>query len=204
MKVIGICGSPRDESNTAFFLDQVLEPLKEKKVNTEVIRLNNYQISGCKGCYGCVKAKQCMVKDDFQEIFSKMMEADGILFGSPVYHASITSELKALLDRAGFSGRWYANEMKEKNESYKWTTTAFSGKVVAPVTVARRAGQNFAFAQILLWATCNDCIIPGSSYWNVGVAGKGGNVNAEEDEEGIAIMKHLADNMYDLITCLKR
>lgn len=204
VKVVGICGSPREESNTDYYLKEVLLNLEEKGAQTEIIHLKDFDISGCKGCYGCAKAKHCIVNDDFQDIFVKMVEADGILLGSPVYHASITSDLKALLDRAGFSGRWYANDMKEKDESYQWKTTAFSGKVVAPVTVARRAGQNFAFAQILLWATCNDCIVQGASYWNVGVAGKGGSINAHEDEEGMGIMKHLANNMFHTIQCLNQ
>ncbi len=203
MKIIGICGSPREESNTRFYLKQVLSELKLKGAETELILLKDLDIKGCKGCYGCVEAKRCVIEDDFSKVFQKMMEADGILFGSPVYHSSITSELKALLDRSGFSGRWYSNEMKEEKASYQWKGTAFSGKVVAPVTVARRAGQNFAFAQILLWATCNDCIVAGSTYWNVGVAGKGGSVNADEDQEGIGIMKHLANNMANIIKCLK-
>jgi multimeric flavodoxin WrbA len=202
MKVIGICGSPRPESNTRFYLKQVLSELEALGAETELIQLRELSIRGCKGCYGCVKAKKCIVEDDFGEVFKKMTEADGILFGSPVYHSSISPELKALLDRAGFSGRWYSNEMKEKDESYQWKGTAFSGKVVAPVTVARRAGQNFAFAQILLWAAANDCVIPGATYWNVGVAGKGGAVDAEEDAEGIGIMKHLAGNIVRVIRCL--
>ncbi len=204
MKILGICGSPREESNTRFYLRQTLSEFETQGAQTEIILLRDLNIRGCKGCYGCVKAKKCVIEDDFGIVFEKMMEADGILFGSPVYHSSITSELKAVLDRAGFSGRWYSNEMKGKEDSYEWKGTVFSGKVVAPVTVARRAGQNFAFAQILLWATCNDCIVAGSTYWNVGVAGKGGTVNADEDEEGIGIMKHLASNMTHIIRCLKR
>ena len=203
MKIIGICGSPREESNTRFYLKQVLLELEQLGTETELILLKDLNIHGCIGCYECVNAKKCVVEDDFESVFRKMTEADGILFGSPVYHSSITPEMKALLDRAGFSGRWYSNEMKEKSESYQWKGSAFSGKVVAPVTVARRAGQNFAFAQILLWATCNDCIVTGSTYWNVGVAGKGGSVNADEDEEGIGIMKHLAENMANVIRCIK-
>jgi multimeric flavodoxin WrbA len=202
MKVIGICGSPREASNTRFYLERVLDELKSLGSETELLLLKDLNIRSCKGCYGCVEAKKCVIEDDFGQIFEKMVKADGILFGSPVYHGSITSELKCLLDRAGFSGRWYSNDMKEEGTSYSWGGTAFSGKVVAPVTVARRAGHNFAFAQVLLWATANDCIVAGSNYWNVGVAGKGGAVNADKDEEGIGIMKHLAGNIYRIIKCL--
>ncbi len=203
MRIIAICGSPRKESNTEFYLNTVLNCLKYEGAETQLISLREKSINECRACYGCVEAKKCVVEDDFQEIFNSMISADGILLGSPVYHSSITPKLKALLDRAGFSGRWYSNEMKKNDQAYSWSGNAFSGKVVAPVSIARRAGHNFTFAQLLLWATCNECIIPGSSYWNVGTAGKGGAVDASEDEEGCTIMKQLAVNMYKVIHALK-
>lgn len=82
--------------------------------------------------------------------------------------------------------------MKAKEGAYEFNASALSGKLVAPVTVARRAGHNFAFAQMLLWATCNDCNVVGNTYWNVGVAGKGGAKDAEDDTEGVTTMKNLA------------
>lgn len=202
MKIVAVCGSPREKSNTGFYLKTALEELEKLGAETRFISLRDKSLRGCRACYSCVEAKKCVVQDDFQEVFSEMVSADGILLGSPSYHSSITGELKAVLDRAGFSGRWYANEMKKTGEAYSWSGNAFSGKVVAPVTVARRAGQNFTFAQLLLWATCNDCVIPGSSYWNVGVAGKGGAVDAADDEEGVSIMRQLAANMHRVIKAL--
>lgn len=199
MKILGICSSPRMEGNTNYYLNTVLEEARRLGAETEIIKLAGKKISGCNACYGCVEAKKCIVDDDFEEIFDKIVEADGILLASPVYHSCITPELKCVLDRAGFSGRWAKNEMKETKSSYDWKGSALSGKVVAPVTVARRAGQNFAFAEILLWAAANDCIIVGNTYWNVGAAGKGGAVNADEDEEGIGIMNRLAANMVNVI-----
>lgn len=204
MKVIGICGSPREKSNTKTYIDYTLKELKNMGFETELITLRDKKIEECTGCYGCVKAKHCIIEDDFQEIFQKMLDSDGILIGSPVYNSSITAKLKGLLDRAGFTGRWIANNMKNESDSYQWNGTAFSGKVAAPITVARRAGQNFAFAQLLLWMTVNDFIVTGSHYWNVGVAGTSGKLDAENDEEGLIIMKHLAQNMAHVITQLKK
>lgn len=196
MKVLGICGSPRIGGNTEYFINITLDELEKHDISTEIIRLGEKEVKPCKGCYGCVKAGKCtQTGDDFDEIFAKMLSADGILVGSPVYNSSATPNIKALLDRAGFVARWSANAMKEKSENYDWKGTAFSGKVAAPITVARRSGQSFAFAQLLLALTVNDFMIIGSHYWNVGVAGKGGAVDAENDEEGIGIMKHLAENM---------
>lgn len=204
MKVIGIVGSPRANSNSAYFLDVALKELQKHGIETEFINLRGKRIHPCTGCYGCVTAKVCTLeKDDFDEVFEKMLEADGIIVGSPVYNSSTPADVKALLDRAGFLSRWINNEMKEKSEGYDWKGTAFSGKVAAPITVARRAGQNFAFAELLLWFTVNDFIVIGSHYWNVGVAGKGGAVDAETDSEGIGIIKHMAANMAHVIKKLK-
>lgn len=205
MKVIGIVGSPREHSNSAYFVEVALKKLQEHGIETELISLRGKRIHPCTGCYGCVTAKECTLeKDDFDEVFNKMLEADGIIVGSPVYNSSTPADLKALLDRAGFLSRWINNEMKDKAESYDWKGTAFSGKVAAPITVARRAGQNFAFAELLLWFTVNDFIVIGSHYWNVGVAGKGGAVDADKDLEGIGIMEHMADNMAHVIKQLKK
>lgn len=192
MKVLAICGSPREHGNTRRYLEIALEEAARLGAETELVWLGDKNLRGCKGCYGCVQARKCVIEDDFHAVFQKIDQADAILLGAPVYHSSVPCELKALLDRIGFSGRWAANEMKEKSEGYTWGGHLMSGKVVAPVTVARRAGQNFAFAQLLLWAAVNDCVIPGNTYWNVGAAGKGGAVDADEDSEGVNIMQNLA------------
>lgn len=199
MNVLAICGSPRKNGNTEYLTKVVLKELEKENINTEFISLADKELSECTGCYHCVENKECLFKDDFQEIFDKMLKADAIILASPVYHASITSKLKSLLDRAGFTGRWIGSEMVDSSSSYDWKGTAFSRKFVAPITVARRTGHTFAFSQLALWATVNDCFVVGSNYWNVGVAGSGGQVNAEEDEEGIGIMKHLAGNIAYLL-----
>ncbi len=204
MKVIGFSGSPRENGNTVFLVETALEQLEKQGVETELVRLGNKKIEQCTGCYSCVKKKECIIEDDFPQMFQKMREADGIILGSPAYHSSITPKLKALLDRAGFLGRWVANEMKDEHSTYQWQGTAFSGKVIAPITVARRAGQNFAFAQLLLWATVNDFIVVGSNYWNIAVAGTSGKVDADQDTEGIGIITHMADNMANLLKQLKK
>ncbi|WP_432407712.1 flavodoxin family protein [Wukongibacter sp. M2B1] len=202
MKVLGICGSPR-VGNTEYYIKVVLEELKEKGFEAEYIRLRNKSISQCEGCYGCIENKKCVVEDDFQEIFNKMLEADGFIVGSPVYNGSITPRLKALLDRAGFSARWMKNDLETSGGKYDWGQMPFSRKIFAPITVARKTGQTFAFAQLALWATVNDFIITGSNYWTVGSAGTSGSVNANEDTEGISIMQHLAGNIDYVIKKLK-
>lgn len=192
MKILALSGSPRENGNTDKYLKVVLEECQAQGAETDFVRVCDLSVKGCKGCYGCVQKKACVWEDDFQSVFEKIMWADAILLGSPVYHSSITPELKAVLDRAGFCGRWAVSDMKNKEGAYEFSASIFSGKIVAPVTVARRAGQNFAFAQLLLWAACNDCLMVNNTYWNVGVAGKGGAKDALEDEEGVTTMKNLA------------
>ena len=203
-KVIALVGSPRADGNTVFMANVALKELAVQGIETELITLIGKQIHPCTGCYGCIEAKRCVIDDDFQEIFQKMLAADGILLCSPVYHASITPELKAVMDRAGFSGRWAANDMKSKSESYSWGGTVFSGKVASPLAVARRAGQDFAIAQMLMWMMVNDFIVVGSTYWNLFMAGKGGAKDAAEDSEGIGTIEHMAQNMAHVIKQLNK
>ncbi|WP_315117001.1 flavodoxin family protein [uncultured Clostridium sp.] len=150
MKVIGICGSPRI-GNTEFYINLVLNDLKENGFEVELIRLRDKNIGQCEGCYKCIENKRCVIEDDFHEIFDEMAQAHGIIVGSPVYNGSITPRLKALLDRAGFSGRWVSNNLKTEDGKYQWGQMLFSNKVFAPITVARKTGQTFALAQLSLW-----------------------------------------------------
>ena len=194
MKAIGICGSPR-EGNTEIYIKEVLNALDEREHETIYLPLKLMNIAPCEGCYKCVKEGKCVIKDDFQAVFNHMVEADCIIMGSPVYNGSITPKLKALMDRAGFSARWMKNDMTATADGYNWSEMVFSRKLFAPITVARKTGQTFALAQLMLWAQVNDFITVGSNYWTVGSAGTSGQINAKEDEEGMSIMAHLADNL---------
>lgn len=191
MKVLGISSTLRKDGNSEWFLKKTLQFLEQEGLETELVSLRGKTILPCRGCYGCVEAQECVQKgDDFAEIFDKMHAAQGILTSTPVYYGSSTPQLMALLDRAGFAGRM----------SGKF----FSGKVGAPITVARRTGHTFAFAQLLLWYFINDMIVPGSTYWNVGVAGGKGARDAENDEEGIQILEHFAQNMAKVMKALNK
>ena len=204
MLVTALMGSPRKGGNTEFFTQVALDELERQGISTQMIYLADKKIAPCKACYNCIENKACVIEDDFQEVFDALVASDGILLSTPVYHASMTPELKCVLDRAGFSGRWAANQMKEKGASYDWGGTVFSGKVAAPLAVARRAGQDFAYAQLCMWLAVNDFIIAGSTYWNIGMAGKGGAFDAAEDKEGISTIIHTAQNMAHTIKQLKK
>ncbi|MGD9057899.1 MAG: flavodoxin family protein [Desulfobacterales bacterium] len=188
MKVIGIAGSLRARSNTLHYVKTGLKVLKEEGIQTELISLRGKEIKPCTGCYDCVKKKKgvCTIKgDDFNEIFAKMRDAEGLILGSPVYLSSVVPQMMALLARATFVAYW--------------SDKFFAGKVGGPITVARRAGHNVAFSQLLLWFFFNGLIVPGSTYWNVGLAGAGGARDAADDTEGLQTVVNFAHNMAGLM-----
>jgi multimeric flavodoxin WrbA len=187
MKALLICGSPRKEGNTEILLNLLKDRLVDRGVSGEVVLLSEHTVMPCIACERCKKVKDgtcpAITDDDFHPIFEKMREADAIIVGSPVYFGCATSQTTSLLHRAGYLSR--------ANGNY------FAGKIGAPVVVARRAGQNFTYAQLLFFFTINDMIVPGSTYWNVAFGRKKGDVT--DDEEGIETIHHFADNVADLL-----
>lgn len=102
MKVIGINGSARKDGNTAIIIRIIFEELNKKGIETELIQLADVDIEPCRACFACKGKGNCVFrKDGFADIFSKMVEADGIILGSPVYSSDVSSRMKALLDRGG-------------------------------------------------------------------------------------------------------
>jgi len=183
LKAIAICGSPRNNGNTEILLKRCLSKLSESSIGTELIPLRGKDIRGCTACGSCRERKDgtCAIKnDDFHEVFDKMKSADIIVVGSPVYYGSATPEMMALLDRAGYVSRTGGFDY-------------FSRKLGGPVVVARRAGHNFTFAQLLYWFLINDMIVPGSTYWNIGFGRVPGEV--ESDDEALATVDRFAENL---------
>ena len=190
MKVIAFNGSARKDGNTAILLRRVLKVLEEEGIETELIQLAGEQIHGCTACGDCfkIKNKQCKIVNDNVNLYiEKMAAADGIILGSPTYFSMMSSELKALIDRSGFVGRANSN--------------LFNRKVGAAVVAVRRAGAIPTFDAINHFFLINEMIIPGSSYWNIGMGLNKGDV--EKDEEGMQTMDDLGRNMAWLLKKLK-
>ena len=187
MKVIGINGSPRPAGNTSIMLKTVFEALEAEGVETELIQLGGTDIRGCKACYACIKAKnsQCSTKGDgFNEIFAKMVEADGMLLASPTYFADITPEMKALIDRSGFVSRANGG--------------LFRHKAGAAVIALRRGGGIHAYDSINnLFGICQMFTV-GSTYWNLGFGGRDGG-EVVSDAEGLDNMRDLGKSMAFLL-----
>jgi multimeric flavodoxin WrbA len=181
MKVIGIAGSPREKSNSRYYLEIALEEVAKAGIDTELIALRDKKIEPCNACYDCRDVHCCTIKDDFNEIFDKMLAAEGLILSTPVYVSSITAPLMSLLQRSAFVAHWGGKMLM--------------GKVGGPIAVAQRAGQNMALSQMLMWYFFNGMTVPGSIYWNVCVAGTRGARDPEKDEIGIQTIKAFGKNM---------
>ncbi|NLF40677.1 flavodoxin family protein [bacterium] len=182
MKIIAFNGSARKDGNTAIMLGTALAELEEEGFKTELIQLAGQAIRGCTACGACFKNKDghCVITNDVANMcIDRMREADGIIIGSPTYFADVTTETKALIDRAGFVAR--ANGCM------------FRRKAGAAVVTARRAGAIHAFDTINHFFTIEEMIIVGSTYWNLGIGRAPGEV--EKDEEGLNTMRTLGANM---------
>jgi len=99
MKVLGIVCSPRLRGNTEILLQTALDKAQEEGAEIELVTLAGKTISPCDACYSCMKTGQCHIKDDMQDIYPKLLEADGIIFGTPVYFWTLSAQAKALIDR---------------------------------------------------------------------------------------------------------
>jgi len=190
MKIVAFNGSARKDGNTAILINYVFKELYKQGIETELLQLAGKKIRGCKACYKCFENKdqQCSFKNDIlNECMAKMIEADGIILGSPTYFTDVSTEMKALIDRAGFVARANGDMLKRK--------------LGAAVVAARRAGSIHAFDTLNHFFLIAQMIIPGSNYWNIGFGRNTGEV--EKDEEGILIMKTLGQNMAWLLKKLK-
>ena len=108
MKVLGIMGSPRMGGNSDVLLSQALTGDKETGADVEKIILDRKHIAGCKDCKKCNTMGDCAIKDDMAEIQTKILEAYAIIHSSPVYFWTMTSQMKAYLDRwcVFFDAEW--------------------------------------------------------------------------------------------------
>jgi len=182
MKVVAFNGSARRDGNTAILVNAVFEELKKEGITTELVQLSGKKIRGCTACGKCFEKQnnRCAVKGDIvNDCIKKMQEADGIILASPTYFADVSSEMKALIDRSGFVAK--ANQ------------DMFKRKVGAAVIAVRRGGAIHAFDTINHFFFINQMMVPGSSYWNIGIGLAPGDVNG--DDEGIMTMKTLGANM---------
>ncbi len=98
-KVVAFMGSPRKNGNTATLVNEVIRGAQDVGAETTVFNLYDLNIKPCQGCLVCRKTGHCFIQDDFQNMFKHIVDADVVIFGSPVYIWQVTAQMKLLWDR---------------------------------------------------------------------------------------------------------
>lgn len=189
MKVIAINSSARKDGNTAFLINEVFNELHKAKIETELIQFAGQIIEPCKACFACGECGNCVNKEDqFQQVFEKIKEADGIILGSPVYSANVSANMQAFLERAAV-----VCDMNEGLLRYK---------VAIGIVAARRGGAVNAFDTINHFFLNHEMFVVGSTYWSIAYGQLPGDV--QNDEEGLNTMKNIGQNMAYLLNVLRK
>ena len=176
MKVLMLNGSPRANGNTAIALQQMQQEFQAAGIEAEIVQVGNQKLRGCTACNACKKSGKCVYDDIVNELSPKFAAADGLVLASPVYYASANGTLISCLDRLFHS-----------------TSFEKRFKVGASIAVARRGGCSATFDQLNKYFTIYEMPIASGLYWNsVHGAAPG---EAQQDAEGLKVMRSLAKNM---------
>lgn len=185
MKVLLVNGSANQSGNTALALREIAAQLALEGVESEVFELGGAPVRDCIGCGGCIGKGHCVFDDDcVNRLIDAAVQADGFVFGTPVYYAHPSGRILSVLDRAFYAGG-----------------AAFRGKPGAAVAVARRGGTSASFDVLNKYFTISGMPVAASTYWNsVHGAAPG---EAAADAEGLQTMRNLARNMAWLLRCIE-
>ena len=185
MKVLLINGSPKSNGNTYLALSEVARTLEENGVEAEIVSIGTQAVQGCIACGKCRELGRCVFQDLlYNRIREKLLEADGLIIGSPVYYAGPNGSLCALLDRHFYT-----------------CSNRLAPKPGASVAVRRRGGASATFDRLNKYFTINNMPIVSSQYWNSVHGAVPGE--AVRDEEGMQTMRTLARNMVWMLRNLK-
>ena len=187
MKVLLFNGSPHKNGCTYAALAQVAGELENAGIETQIVQIGSGSFRGCTACYGCRKLGKCAFgeKDGLNEILAQCVEADGFVFGSPVYYASANGTLISFMDRLFCAG-----------------SQALAHKPAAAIASARRAGTTVTLDEIQKYFTINQMPVVSSTYWNMVHGGNGLAEEASQDLEGMQTMRNLGKNMAWLLRCI--
>ncbi len=185
MKVIMINGSTRKNGCTYTALSEIAKILNDEGIETEILQMGGKSIRDCIGCGGCVGKGHCVFNDDtVNEWIDKAKEADGFIFGTPVYFAHPSGQIQSLLDRMFCAG----------GEN-------FTHKPSAVITSARRGGTTASLDTLNKYFGIQQMPIITSTYWNM----VHGNTPDEvrQDSEGMQTMRNLGRNMAWFLKCVE-
>lgn len=184
MKVLLLNGSPHAQGSTYTALHEMEKIFAENGIETEMVHVGNKDIRGCIACGSCYETGKCVFDDIVNELAGKFEECDGLVVGSPVYYASANATLVALLDRLFYS-----------------THFDKTMKVGASVVSARRGGLSSTFDELNKYFTISGMPVASGQYWN---SIHGNNAEqAQQDGEGLQIMRTLARNMSFLMKSIE-
>lgn len=184
MKVILVNGSSRKNGCTNVALCEVERALQEEGIGTEMLFIGNDPLPDCIACHKCRETGRCVFEDAVNEFVDKAREADGFVFGSPVYYAHPSARLLTFMDRAFYSA-----------------AGAFAFKPAAAVLSARRAGTTASFDVINKYFTICSMPVVSSTYWNHVYGAEPEEVG--EDKEGLMTMYNLGKNMAWMLKCIE-
>ncbi|MFW6171017.1 MAG: flavodoxin family protein [Planctomycetota bacterium] len=187
ISVVLFNGSPREGGNTEICLQRVARGLDAEGIQTEIVKLSQFDIAPCTVCLGCKGKRRCAQDDDINQMIEKMEHADAIVIGSPTWFGSVSGWVKNLIDRAGFVSRMNDH--------------MFARKVGTPVIAVRRGGAVQVYNEIMSFFAINHFYMVGSSYWNFAFGLAPGE--AAEDAEGMETMDDVAANMAHLLKALR-
>lgn len=208
INILGVVGSPRLKGNTYTYVETALESAASVfNVETELYELATKKIHHCIGCNTCMEKGNCVFDDDFQEFVVKFYQADGIIWGAPVYHMSVPASMKALLDRLG--------QMLLMHYLGKGSDVPRFSKVCGVLTNGghRNGGQDLVLSFLL-----NSCLmmngvvvsgdtIPGNYIGAAGWTGTGPDPlskdNARHDIEGISSSRFLGQRVAEMTSIVK-
>jgi multimeric flavodoxin WrbA len=179
MQIIGLNGSPRRGGNTEIILNEALSAAAAEGAEVAFISLSDYQLSPCTACGTCFETKNCTIQDDAEKLYQQILNADGLILGSPSYFQGITAQMKTFIDRIG-----YLHIARGRKD--------FEGKMGAAIAVARRTGLAATWSQMSMFLTACRMIIPsGGRVFAVGRL-KG---EVAEDREGVETARLLGKRM---------
>lgn len=186
MKVLMLNGSSRPHGCTDAALQAIAAVLAEADMESEILWLGNDPIRDCTACGACAKAPgRCVFDDDIvNRIIEKAAQADGFIFGTPVYYAHPSGRILSVLDRAFYAGK-----------------DAFAHKPAAAVASARRAGTIASVDVLNKYFTISQMPVVSSTYWPMVHGTRPEEV--QQDREGLQIMRNLGRNMAWLLHCIE-
>ena len=186
MNVLLFNGSPHKNGATYTALLEIATELEKSGIQAQILQIGSIPFSGCMACRGCKTTGRCVFgeKDGLNEILEKCRNADGFVFGSPVYYASANGTLVSFMDRLFYCG-----------------SKALTHKPAAAVACARRGGTTATLDVINKYFTINQMPVVSSTYWNI-VHSNGGAEQVVQDLEGMQTMRNIGKNMAWLLKCI--